>query len=826
MIPIYDPATTRRVNGEIVRDQFMGCDGKTPNVICSSRIQNSLAQVWLKYLPQPTYPGPINNFVAMQSGGTYYDNTKHFTIRIDDYLGDKDRFFVTIYHRQAGPMQWTELPLEISNNLKVSKYPWMDRLSWDHTFTPVLLNHFGAGYQDDMYYGGSLAAPYADLFPKIPGASAYNYPPSLHLSDGFQGFKNDNRGTPEKNKWPAPALIFTDMLTWVKGKHTFKTGAEYRTSANTYVFERGQAGDFSFDRGPTSLLGINSGSPVASFLLEQVSNASVDWRPYGLTSGRWQDYVTHFGDTWKITPKLNLNLGIRWEMHTPNHEAHDQQAYFDPYGANPGAGGRPGRLVFAGTRWGDAVSLGKRYPENLYKKAFSPRVGIAYSVDPKTVVRAGYGIFYEGGLIPGWMGGTDTTGFNLTKSFGSTDGGLTPAILLNQGMPTDYQKPPFLDTTYVNGQGAPTYRPVDANRLPYTQQWSLTIEREVTPNLNVSAAYVGTKGTRLYSQLAPLNVLDPKLLSMGSQLYDEFAPGQAELDGVKAPYAGWAEQMTGCAPSVAQAMLPYPQYCGNIFGLNENAGNSTFHSFQLKVEKRWSKGLWILGSYTFSKMLTDAETNQSSEMLWGSGGSISPFERRRNKALSTGDVPNTLVLSVMYDLPIGKGQRWLANAHPVVNALVGGWRVTTIYRASSGTPFYFRSGTCNVPGQFAVQCIPAILPGKNPWAQDKSHFNPDKPLFDVTAFEPVDSFNFYYGSGPRVTNLRGFGYQNQDFPLTKMVQIREQIQLQFRADSFNLWNWHHFSNGSIGNYIDSSNFGVTSGSSDPRFIQLGAKIIF
>jgi hypothetical protein len=824
LIPIYDPATTRSVGGEIVRDQFMGCDGNTPNVICSSRIQNSLAQAWLKYLPATTYPGPVNNFLALESGGSYYDNSKHFTFRIDEYLGDRDRFYFTVYHRIAGPTDWSELPDEISNQTKVSKYPWMDRFSWDHTFTPVLLNHFGAGYQDDYYLGGSLAAPYVDLFPKIPGASAYNYPPSLNFSDDFQSYKGDNRGTMEANKWPAPSLIFTDLLTWVKGKHTFKMGIEYRNSANTYVFERGEAGSFYFDRGPTSLLGVNSGSPVASFLLEQVSDASVDWRPYGLQSGRWEDYIAHFGDTWKITPKLTLNLGIRWEVHTPNYEAHDFTSFFDPYGPNPGAGGRPGRLTFAGDEWG-AASYGKRYPEKLFKKAFSPRVGFAYSWDSKTVVRAGYGIFYEGGLIPGWMGGMDSTGFNLTKSFGSTDGGLTPAIILSEGMPTDYQKPPFTDPSYVNGQGAPTYRPVDANRLPYSQQWSLTIEREVTPDINVSVAYVGTKGTRLYSQVAPLNVLDPKLLSMGSLLYDEFQPGQTELHGVPVPYEGWTEQMTGCGPSVAQALLPYPQYCGNIFGLNENAGNSNFHSLQLKVEKRWSQGLWLLGSYTLSKMLTDAETNQSSQMTWESGAAISPFQRQRNKALSTGDVPQTLVISGVYDIPVGKGQRWLANVHPVVNAIVGGWRISTIFRASSGTPFYFRSGQCNVPGQFAVKCIPAVLPGKDPWAQDKNNFNPDKPLFDVTAFEPVDSFNFYYGSGPRVSNLRGFGYQNQDLSVTKTFAIREEIQFQLRADVFNLWNWHHFGT-RFDTSIDSPGFGTTWGASDPRFIQLGAKFVF
>ncbi len=825
LIPIYDPATTRTVNGEVVRDQFMGCDGNTPNVICPNRIQNSLAAAWFKYLPQPTYSGPLNNFIALDSPGSFYNHTNHFTIRVDEYLGDKDRFFVTIYHRKAGPTTATELPKEISNQGNVYKDPWMNRLNWDHTFSPVLLNHFVAGYQDDMYHGGSLAAPYADLFPKIPGSSRNAYPPTINFSDGFANFKGDGRAGPEQNKNPAPALVFTDLLTWVKGKHTFKMGAEYRTSANSMGWTRDEAGDFSFGRGQTGLLGGNSGSPIASFLLEQVDYAQVNWQPYSMFSMRNQDYITHFGDTWKVTPKLSLNLGLRWELHPPYYEIHDVTSFFDPYGPNPGADGRPGRVVFAGTRWG-SVSYGKRYPESVFKKAFSPRLGIAYSISPKTVIRTGYGIFYDAGIVPGWSGGYDTTGFNFYKQFGNSNAGLSPAIILSQGMPTDYQKPPFLDPTISNGQNAPIYRPINANRLPYSQQWNFTIEREITPDLSISAGYVGTKGTRLYSQLAPINTLDPKLLSMGSKLYDEFSPGQTELDGVKAPYAGWAEQMTGCAPSVAQAMLPYPQYCNSIYGNNENAGNSTFHSLQMKVEKRWSKGLWLLGSYTLAKSITDAETNQSTEMLWGSGGAISTFERHRNKALSADDVPQTLVISAMYDLPFGNGQRWLGKTNRLANALVGGWKISTIFRASSGTPFYFRSyNQCNVPGQFAVSCIPAILPGANPWAQDKGNFNPDQPLFTTAAFESIDRFNYYYGVGPRVSNLRGFGYQNQDFSLAKSFRITEQVHFQMRADTFNIWNWHHFT--SFNTDISSPDFGMISGgASSPRYVQVSGKIIF
>src|SRR5262249_12419576 len=156
------------------------------------------------------------------------------------------------------------------------------------------------------------------------------------------------------------------------------------------------------------------------------------------------------------------------------------------------------------------------------------------------------------------------------------------------------------------------------------------------------------------------------------------------LDGVPIPYAGWVEQMTGCAPTVAQALLPFPQYCGIIRGQNENVGNSTYHSLQVKAEKRFKQGFYMLLSYTFSKSITDADSAQSASTTWsGASGVISPYEQHRNKGLSTADTPNIFVLSTVYDLPLGTGKRFL-NHGRALNLLAGGWELTSIIRASSG----------------------------------------------------------------------------------------------------------------------------------------------
>ena len=302
------------------------------------------------------------------------------------------------------------------------------------------------------------------------------------------------------------------------------------------------------------------------------------------------------------------------------------------------------------------------------------------------------------------------------------------------------------------------------------------------------------------------------------------------------PYSGWTEQMTGCAPTVAQALLAYPQYCSNLYGLNENAGSSTYHSFQFKAEKRFSRGLWILTSYTMSKILTSTGDDlQTPATSWsGAVGVISPFERQRNKSLGVSDVPQVLSASLIYDLPFGQGKRFL-DRKGVVDKILGGWQVSSIFRASSAIPFFFRSSNCNLPSQFAAACIPAILPGANPFAQDKDNFDPNRPLFNSAAFESPDSFNFYYGQGPRISNLRGFGYQNHDIGLLKDTRISEGVKIQFRAEFFNVWNWHRFTPRNAGSYnysafntdVASPSFGMWNGTvSDPRNIQFGLKLLF
>jgi len=267
--------------------------------------------------------------------------------------------------------------------------------------------------------------------------------------------------------------------------------------------------------------------------------------------------------------------------------------------------------------------------------------------------------------------------------------------------------------------------------------------------------------------------------------------------------------------------------------MNENQGKSTYHSFQAKVEKKLSAGSFLLVSYTLSRIWTSATDNiQSAGDTWGgASGVISPYEEDRNWALATNDVTHVLSAALVWELPVGKGKRWLDKGG-LTNAILGGWQLSTIFRYSTGLPFFFRSGYCNVPGEFRVGCIPSIT--GDVWAQDKGSFDPNAgPIFKTSAFESPDAFNYYYGNGPRVTDIRGFGYHNQDLTFIKNTKLWKSVNLQLRVEAFNVWNWHDFTNsGEWGNSsfntdIASPDFGQWNGSvTNPRVIQLAARLEF
>jgi hypothetical protein len=853
LIPVYDPATTRpnpdfddgqpasATNQPFLRDQ-VSCNGVL-NVICPDRI-SPIAAAYLGFMPAPNRPGELNNYLVPRPvPNSLLAGSNVYMARIDHYVGESDHFFFTFWRQFTGFNTDTALPREIAteSSTRPQNSP-IPRFNWDHTFGPSLLHHMSVGYLNRNEGYGSLNLDLVGTLPFVPGTATDQYLPQFTFGDGFNQISNQ-AGVNELNITTRPTWVVNNLLTWVKGNHTLKFGGEWRNAGGNIHAANNQSGNFYFDRNTTSLPFVNSGHPIAGYLLGEVSSATVAFRTVDAWYPRQNAYVIHGGDTWKVTPKLTVNYGLRWDTFTPFREKYNRLSFFDPIGPNPGAGGRPGRLAFAGDEYG-AASFGREFPEETWKKGFAPRLGIAYAWDEKTVIRMGYGVFFSQAFYPGWGGGMSLDGFNLDQTFNTTGfGGIVPAFNLDEGFPQNFTRPPFIRADFKNGQDI-LYRPIDGNRRPYSQQWNLTIERELPHNFFGSVAYVANKGTRLPSNLQPLNVLnpyDPTIQALGTRLLETFEPGErVKFRGtpfeVSIPYEGWREQMTGCAPTVAQALLPYPQYCSRLQGLNESVGNSTYHSFQVKAERRFSDGIYTLVSYTLSKLITDgADSVQRDASTWnGSGGGISPYEKNRARSLAPDDVPQTLSIAFVYELPFGSGKRWANEGF--VSSIAGGWQVSAVHRWSRGIPFFFRSGECNVPEQFRQSCWVGIREGADPFLQDVNNYDPARgPLFDLNAFEPLSNFTQfgYTGNGDRVSNVRGPNFQNTDITFIKNIQISETMRFQLRGEFFNAFNLHHFVNaggfniggGSAFNTdISNSEFGRWNGNiSDPRTIQLGAR---
>jgi len=860
-----------------------------PNNVIPIACISPIAAAYLGALPQPTNTQATSNYTLSKPvPDSLVSNSNVFMTRIDHNYGDKDHFYFFWWRQFTGYNTATALPPIISTEepTRPQNSP-IARFNWEHTFSRTMTNHMTLGYLNrNEGYGSEpqvLAAAAAKTLPIVSGA----VPGAKSLPEfTFTTFNqiSDNAGISTANITTRPTWDLNDTANKTLGHHTITFGFDWRNIQGNIHQHTNEAGTYGFGGSATAIPGPISGAPVADFLLGAVTGGSVDRRTVSAWYPRQNSWAFHFNDSWKVTTKFTANFGVRWDYFSPSREKYNHLSFFDPTGMNPD--GIPGSLAFAGSGSGcQPACYGAEYPEKAWRKGFAPRLSVAYSYDQKTVVRAGYGVFFTQAFYPGWGGGISLDGYNLNQSFGTLKDPNTnqddPTFYLDNQIPAPAQLPPFISGSFDNGHGI-LYRPLDANRRSYAQQWNLTIERQLPQNVFLSLAYVGNKGSRLPSSLNPINVLnpfdskiqalyapfhspepicatttDPNLLqghdcSYVPILNETFTSDNQTINGVTPPYPGWIAELNAagnCSPTVGQALLPFPQFCDKLQGLNENHGSSIYHSFQLKFEKRYSKGLYMLVAYTNSKLLTNAADNtQRDASTWNaSQGVISPYEEKRNRSLAPDDVPQTLSAAFVYELPFGKGKSYLHDSNALDHA-VGGWQISPIIRYSKGTPLWIRSGSCQT-AYTGQGCLPGRVSGTSPFLQDVNNFDPGKgALLNPAAFEPLTSFEAagscptctgvfgYTGTGPRIFGFRGPNYKNVDFAITKNTKITERVNFIFRAEFYNAFNLHMFINDgnftiSGGNAFDtdisSSTFGQWTGNvSAPRRIQLGARIEF
>ena len=834
--PIYDPTTETIVNGVIHRTPY-------PNNQIPANEISPLATQWMQYLPAPTGSGPYNNYLSKPVSDGILSNLDEFLYKIDHYWGSPDHISATIWRQKTQPNEQCALPVMLCTSSPANpEDAWVSRLNWDHIFSPTKLSHFAFGYVNRNEGYGSVTGQNPDQLPKIPNAVAYNASPAANFSaPGITNLSSwgNTQGPGSLNKTTRPTLIGNELITIVHGQHEIKFGGEYRHLQQVFRQNNNESGTVNFSALSTALPGVASGDPFASFIIGAVDSGNVNVHNVPKYGAEQRAYALFVGDTWKLSPKLTVNYGLRWDKFTPTWETNNQLAFFS-FAPNPGAGNLPGSLAYAGSQWGSA-SAGAKYPETPWNGAVAPRLGLAYKLDNDTVIRAGYGVFYTQAFYPNWGGGMSLDGFNPLLNFGDSLSGYEPSFYLNNGFPA-YSKAPDISATADNGTSGPQYRPAYANHLSYTQQYNFTIERKLGASSIASLAFVGNKGTHLPSQLQPLNFLSPSLLPLGpSVLNAVFAPGQTTLDGVSVPYSNWVQTLNSagaCKPTVAQALVQFPQYCGQLFGLNENEGTSEYNSLQTKIEKQFANGLYLGANYTFSKLLTDASSTTQAAAQYGAiGAVINPDQGNRNHALSTDDITHTFSLLSVYNLPFGNGKKFL-NQKGFLNYIVGDWILSSSVKLTSGMPLYFRdSNVCGVPSQFDAQCIPGILPGASVLAQSWGNVNVNQPMFNVNAFQPSSLFasGTYLGIGPRVSNVRGSRYQDTNISLSKKIPVTERALIELRAETFNIFNNHYFTcdGQAFGDCIpfnndpSSPNFGAWNGTvTQPRSVQLVGRITF
>jgi len=819
--PIFDPVCGRgtpeahRCSSTETRQQFnyQGTLNRIDPALLSGVALRTNA-----LLPPPDFPAYVNNYVSRSHQPTDEDVE---SLKIDHTFNAKHRLSGALWENRAT----TTTNGSVAGPLSPAMGVWYwgaagFRLNHTYTISPTLLNHIGYGYTWDV--SGGMDHRHGNQVLQIPGIpmDAPGYPKlTFSGAGGYEDLGNATDTGWEPNI--ARAHHWGDDLTWVKGKHEIKIGGMYsirKVEAGDYS---GQGGSFTFDSNSTSQPNDPAnfgtwGNSFASFLLGEVSYASRQI-PAPIVYQSTQQYALYAEDSIKVTPKLTLTLGLRYEIPIYLRERNGNMSFLSLTAPNAAAGGRPGALIFLGKgpgRTGTFNMLGHYY------KSFAPRTGLAYQINNKTVLRMGYGIF----RLPTNVGlsiGCDYffTGWCASPAFSTLDNGINPAFNLDSGFPATNIILPNLDPTQRNN-GSIMYINGSSNKPSTTQSWSVGFQHELPFNILLDAAYVGSNSTGMPSNMENINQVNPSWLSLGSELAADVSClgagtcPKAAAAGVQSPYLGFSG-------SLSQALKPYPQYV-SIVDDYQPTGYNTYHALQIRLQKRYSSGLSFLGAYTLSKNIGAVSELDIGATLLGGLTALDTFNRKREKSLLSQDQTHMLVFSWSYALPIGRGKKYLSNASGVVNHLLGGWQLNSIESYKSGIPIGITGG----PDNIIVGNRPNWIGGGRS-AVSMSNFDPavDRYL-DISSWSQPAPFTI--GNGPRTQpNLRTPRNLDEAFSVFKRFNFgAESRYLEFRTETFNVFNRVVFGRPSS-DVNDPASFGIIgSQTNTPRIIQFALKFIF
>jgi hypothetical protein len=808
---IFDPATTAtNANGAYIRQPFPG------NTIPASRLDPNAVKL-LQLMPAPTQPGLYNNFNVNRSSS---NDINQIDTRVDQYFSEHDQMF--------GRFSWSHNPQFIPGPFTGyadgggfgdgdQNFNTMGAaLSYTHSFSPTLINEARLGFNREYT---SRVQPYGNSTTNIPALFGIQGVLQTPGNGGLPYLGIGGLSQLGSSEWLVSdrysnTIQFTENLTKIYGKHTFKAGMEFQQITFPWIAPPYSRGGYSFNGSFTSIPNVtDSSTGRAQFLLNPPTNGlggpnSISLSNFGDVAATRAYGGAFFQDDWKVTQKLTLNLGLRWDYFSPTGETYGAQANFVP--GTPFSGAQyiipanrqnnPAlsssfmqtlqqdgiKLVYSNAYHGSGLA-------NIQDTNFSPRFGFAYQATNRFVIRGGYGIYY--GAFEN-RGGYPSLGYNYPFQYSFyyyAPNSQSPMVLPNgqfgtlensvAGIP--------LNPALVKGSGL-TLRGIQLNyKTPYVQSGNLTLQYQLTQSTSLEAGYVGSLSRHLETFVGTNNA--SVLLPPGTNI---------------TPY------------------IPFPNFApGSPY--DDTIGNADYHSLQTKLEHHFANGLDMLVAYTYAKTLTDAGDLLSGG---GVGGFRAPdlpnFGIHGDWGLAPFDIRHSFVASGTYDLPIGRGRSYLSNLNKVANGFIGGWSTNWILTLHSGNP---QTIGCTYSTGADTGCY-ALYTGAGLYTgQSVAHFYNAAAFTNPPVVTQVGQTN-YAPLGGGNTQVTGPAFHRIDLSLFKSFPISEKKSFEFRVEVFNLTNTPNFALPSILNFLDTADFGrITStvdNPNDPRELQLALKFYF
>lgn len=843
LIRIYDPLTTDSDGaGGFTRTQI-SCNGVL-NVICPERI-DPVARRVAAFFPLPNTT-PVNAFTQVNNffvQGKAVSDDDRIDARVDHQISDDWRVFGRVsYSRSLGT------PVNFFGNAGT---PGGDGPSRTDSYNVALnsLYTINSTTVFNLSYGFGRFNNVRQAFSSRIDLTTLGFPAAVQAAASTQnlefprfniaGVTSLGQNTFTTLRFVPNTHIVRGDVTKVFSNHTVKFGGEFRKMLLNFLQLGQPSGEYNFNQAFTQRNPVQPSSTegfgLASFLLGTASGGSISNDPAAASASEYIGFYVQ--DDWRVSQNLTLNLGLRYDVDVPRTERYDRYSYFDINAPSPIqdeilAKYPNGRYTVAGREIDLSnlrgamrfVTPDDRHQTPTDRDNISPRVGFAYRLGEKTVARGAYALMYSGSMMQaaGASGSAGMEGYRGGTPFiSSLDGGRRPATFLSNPFPNGFNLP--LGSAERPNGGAETNLGLGVGESffidyvnPVIQQWNVNVQRELPGNFVIEVGYLGSKGNHL---------IDGEGSMTYNQLPTEFFALRDRLnDTVENPFLGIItnpnSSLSQPRVTLGQLLRPFPQYT-SVNGFRKPQANSIYHSFILRAEKRYSNGLGLLLSYTGSKLIDDA--SQTVTFLGQAGNKQNFYNRRAERSISAQDISSRLVISSNYELPIGRGRAFLRDAHPVVDAVLGGWQLNGILVLQTGTPVVITQNQNNTGLGSSGQ-----RPNNNGQSASLTGGTTDERLqrwFDTSVFTIAPAFTF--GNVPRtLPDVRNPGQRNVDLSVFKNFPFREnRFALQLRAEAFNAFNTPQFAapNAQLGN----SSFGIISGLAvAPRQVQLALKFIY